>query len=401
MYRFLTLPLVVFGLVCSTPTDAQADAAASQNVDAAAAAADAVEAAETQLNAREILERLPRSDQRTLRSALEKAGDNQAELLSAVRDATDEHLPAVAFLLANLPDRDLQSVTAEFLLENVALAYDAWHNAPWHGQVTEEQFFQYILPFASLNERRDDWRQDFYDQLREECWKFDNVLDATNWLNDNLNDHFQVYFHARRRPKPDQSPYESIEAGYASCTGLSILMTDACRAVGIPARIVGVPLWTEIQGNHNWVEVFADRWYNVGGTNSDARDDDWVNDRCQNMTDPDHWHHSVYAACTRQTATHFPLVWDLNITYVPALNVTRFYSEPVDVEIDIPDTQNGGGTGGDIAQIFVYWAGELVARPRPRMGDRTVTIQLAGSSTYRVVIRTTDGEVHETALTTD
>ncbi|MEM9416410.1 MAG: transglutaminase domain-containing protein [Planctomycetota bacterium] len=346
--------------------------------------------------------RLSEADLRAIDQPLENTGANIEEIQRALTDAPDAHLPAVVFLIANMPERDLQSVTAEFLLNNVALAYEAWQNAPWSDQVTEEHFFQYILPFASLNERRDDWRQDFYDQLREECWKFDNVLDAVNWLNDNLNDHFKVYFHATRRPKPDQSPYESIEAGYASCTGLSILLTDACRAVGIPARIVGVPLWTEIQGNHNWVEVFHDRWYNVGGTNSDIRDDDWVNDRCRTMTDPDHWHHSVYAACYRKTATHFPLVWDLEIDYVPALNVTRFYSEAVEVEINIPAVDNGGGTGGAAeGEVFVYWAGELVARKQAAPGEQSVTVQLAGSSTYRVVIITPDGEEHEAKLTVD
>ncbi|MFI4861430.1 MAG: transglutaminase-like domain-containing protein [Phycisphaerales bacterium JB063] len=356
--------------------------------------------------ARDFASRLSRDDRRAVNRPLERAGENVDQLRNALRDAPDAHLPAVVFLIANMPDRDLQAVTAEYLLNNVTLAYEAWHNAPWHDQVTEQQFLQYILPFATLNERRDDWRQDFYDQLREQCWKFDNILDATNWLNDHLNDHFNVYFHATRRPKPDQSPYESIEAGYASCTGLSILMTDACRAVGIPARIVGVPLWTEIQGNHNWVEVFDDRWYNVGGTNSDARDDDWVNDRCRNMTDPDHWHHSVYASCTRQTATHFPLVWDLEITYVPALNVTRFYSEPVDVDIPLRDAEespieSNDPSGEGKIDVRVYWAGELVARKDAAPEDTSVTVRLAGSSTYRIVLIGPGGLRHESTLTTD
>lgn len=345
--------------------------------------------------------RLSRDGRRAINGPLERAGTNVDQLRTALRDAPDAHLPAIAFLIANMPDRDLQSVTAEYLLENTALAYDAWHNAPWHDQVTEDQFLQYILPFASLNERRDDWRRDFYDQLREECWKFDNPLDAVNWLNDNLNDHFGVHFHARRRPKPDQSPYESIEAGYASCTGLSILMTDACRAVGIPARIVGVPLWTEIQGNHNWVEVFHDRWYNVGGTNSDARDDDWVNDRCRNMTDPDHWPHSVYACCFRKTATHFPLVWDLEIDYVPALNVTRFYSEAVLAKVAMPPDNDGNPQLTPGGEVFIYWAGELVARKLVEPGVEYDLIRLAGSSTYRVVFVDLNDTEYETTLTVE
>jgi len=352
----------------------------------------------TQADAVHILSRLSREDAYYIDRSLSRAGDNAETLLVVLRDAPDDHCAAVAFLIANMPERDLETVTAEFLLENTALAYEAWQNAPWADQVTEDQFHQYILPFASLNERRDDWRADFYEQLREQCWQFDNVLDAVNWLNDNLNDHFEVYFHATRRPKPDQSPYESIEAGYASCTGLSILLADCCRAVGIPARIVGYPLWTEIQGNHNCVEVFDGRWYNVGGTNSDARDDDWVNGRCRNMTDPDRWEHAVYACCFRKTATHFPLVWDLGITYVPALNVTRFYSEAVDARVAMPPSADGQPQLTPGGEVFIYWAGELVARKTVEPGLDQTLVQLAGSSTYRVVFVDLGGSEHETEL---
>ena len=38
------------------------------------------------------------------------------------------------------------------------------------------------------------------------------------------------------RKRNNQSPQESIEQGKATCTGLSIILVDACRAVGIPAR---------------------------------------------------------------------------------------------------------------------------------------------------------------------
>ena len=39
-----------------------------------------------------------------------------------------------------------------------------------------------------------------------------------------------------------------METGVATCTGLSILLVDACRSVGVPARIAGTPLWS----NNSW-----------------------------------------------------------------------------------------------------------------------------------------------------
>ena len=41
----------------------------------------------------------------------------------------------------------------------------------------------------------------------------------------------------------------------ATCTGLSIMLVEACRAVGIPARVAGIASWPGRGGNHTWVEV--------------------------------------------------------------------------------------------------------------------------------------------------
>lgn len=74
-------------------------------------------------------------------------------------------------------------------------------------------FLQYILPYAHLNERRDNWRRDFMNRLQQKAWSYPAPMEATIWLNNELNDLFKIYFHATKRPKPDQSPYESIAAG--------------------------------------------------------------------------------------------------------------------------------------------------------------------------------------------
>lgn len=335
------------------------------------------------VNESDPLQRLPEKLRTTVAEALDKAGDNRGEISGFLQSAKDEDLTAAIYLVINMPQRDLQNLQKTFLIEQVELAREAWNKSPWGKEIPEQIFLQYILPYANFNEQRDNWRRDFMERLKDKAWSHKTAVEATMWLNDELNDLFNVHFHATKRPKPDQSPYESIEAGYASCTGLSILLVDCCRSVGIPARIVGVPSWTQVQGNHNWVEIWDGQWYNVGGTGSDPRDDDWVNERCKTQTDPDQWQHSIYAACFRQTSLRFPLVWDLDIDYVPALNVSRFYSAPKEVTIDIP--------GGGIGLVEVKWAGEIIAR---RFGKNSVPFTLAEGSHYQVQIVTKDGKKH-------
>jgi len=327
-------------------------------------------------------------------AALRKAGANAVELCKALAEVGDEGRSGLFFLIANMPDRDLVRLKAAFLVENVKLAYQAWKQAPWSAQISEQQFFQYILPYAHFNERRDNWRRDFYDRFHERAWTFHDPIDATKWLNDTLNDTVNVHYHAFKRPKSDQSPYESIAARYASCTGLSVLLADACRAVGIPARLAGVARWTKTPGNHTWVEVWGGppesagatairRWYNVGDTGSDPRKGDWVDERCLQETDPDQPLYSVYAACFRHSKLHFPLAWDLELKYVPALNVTRFYTSAMEVELPLPAARHA---------VAVWWADEVVVTAT---GEGPLRLPLARGEQFRVVITKPDGTREE------
>ena len=57
----------------------------------------------------------------------------------------------------------------------------------------------------------------------------------------------------------------------ATCTGLSIMLVEACRAVGVPARVAGIASWPGRGGNHTWVEVWDDGWHFVGAAEPDEK----------------------------------------------------------------------------------------------------------------------------------
>ena len=325
---------------------------------------------------------VPAESQPDLARSLERAGDNAAELKRALETIEPAFRADMEWLVSTMPEIDLKSLKADFLVKNVRLAEQARTKAPWGKDLPESMFRQYVLPYANVNERRDDWRQDFMDRFCAEAWKRTDPIEAVRWINDHLPDMVNVHYHASKRRKPDQSPYESMELNYASCTGLSILLIDACRACGIPARMAGCPAWKVVQGNHNWVEVWWDRWYNVGDTGSDPRGHDWVQDRCKTETDPDDWVHAVYAAVWRPTNVKYPLVWAFEIEYVPALNITRFYTDPVEHAVKVP--------GGGAANVEVTWGGELVCRAKAGP-DGVAKLPLARGCHFDVLYRKADG----------
>jgi transglutaminase-like putative cysteine protease len=274
----------------------------------------------------EALRLLDESDRPAVAAALKRAGKNAAALAAAVPSAKGQRRKALAFLLANMPDHDLRSLSGEFLLANVRLACEARREAPWRARITDELFLDCILPYANLNERRDDWRRDFRDRFAPAAWKCRTPGEAARLLNRTVFKTLGVRYHKTKRPKPDQSPYESTAAGYASCTGLSILLVDACRAAGIPARIAGTPLWTDRSGNHNWVEVWDGGWHYLGAAEPGPLDKTWFSEKVL-TADASRWRHRIYAASFRKTKLHFPLAWAPRNRTVPAIDVTKRYLE--------------------------------------------------------------------------
>ncbi|MEN6306746.1 MAG: transglutaminase domain-containing protein [Anaerohalosphaeraceae bacterium] len=261
-------------------------------------------------------------------SALTRAGSNITQLRNALDEIPDSQREGMQFLIAYMPEHDLQSLSAEFLLSHVQCAYRAWNEAPWKERIPKELFLNDILPYASINERRDDWRADFYQRFKPLIAQAKSPSEAAIILNREIFKMLKVQF-SRQRPKADQSPYETINAGTASCTGLSVLLIDACRAVGVPARLAGTPLWTDKSGNHTWVEIWDGRWHYTGASEpaGDALDQAWFTAKAV-TAQRDHRLHAIYAVSYQHTDQKFPLVWDPDIDYVYAVNVTDRYAEP-------------------------------------------------------------------------
>lgn len=261
-----------------------------------------------------------------LDKAFEKAGNNAVELEKALKDAPENQKEGMAFLIAYMPERDLQSLKADFLLENAAYAYQAREQFPWAKAIPDSIFLNEVLPYVSLNEKRESWRKEFYERFSKYVAKCTNIFEAIDSVNRNIRDEVVVDYNTKRE-KPDQAPFESMRQHMASCTGLSILLTDAFRAVGIPSRVVGTPNWHDERGNHNWTEVWADgKWYFTEYYFPGQLDNAWFfADAGQAVkNNPDK---AIYASSFKPTGISFPLVWDENIRYVYAENVTDRYTD--------------------------------------------------------------------------
>ena len=259
-------------------------------------------------------------------SSLSLSGANRKELVLALDKVPANQRKGLQFLIENMPPRDLNSLTSSFLLDNLEMTYKAVQTAPWTSKIPDEIFLNDVLPYASVTESRDNWRKRLY----EICWPIvKNCKTATEAgiaLNEQLFKLLKVKYSTKRRA-PDQGPLETMETGVATCTGLSVLLVDACRSVGVPARIAGTPLWSNNSGNHTWVEIWDGDWHFTGAAEQSPEgfDRGWFVGNASQAVKDDR-SHAIYASSFKKTDLSFLLSWAKNVDYVSAVNVTDRYT---------------------------------------------------------------------------
>ena len=218
---------------------------------------------------------IPKQYHTLLDSALQKAGDNAPELEKALSESIKEQKEGMAFLISYMPKRDLTTLTANFLLENVDYAYKAREKYSWCTNLPDSIFFNEVLPYANISEDRDVWRKDFYERFASYADNSDNMVEAIMSIARNIKDEVDVEYNTKRS-KVDISPLQAMKEHMATCTGLSILLTDAYRAVGIPSRLAGTAMWTNYKGNHTWSEVWIDGEWQFIEYYPDTLNQSWV-----------------------------------------------------------------------------------------------------------------------------
>ncbi len=269
----------------------------------------------------------------TLEKQLAAAGENAGEIRGFMSAAAESHgafgEKAAAFLVEGMPARDLRSLSKDFLLENLTLALKTREQFAWARALPEEVFLNDVLPYASLDETREAWRTDFYAQCQALVQTSTTSTEAAQAINRGFFKLFDVHYNTGRKA-PNQSPAESKALGMATCTGLSIILVDACRSVGVPARVAGTALWSNKRGNHTWVEIYdGGEWFFTGADEYDQKglNRGWFSGDASKAIGDD-WKHAIWASSWKRTVDHFPMVWSLDDKSVPALNVTSRYVKP-------------------------------------------------------------------------
>ena len=250
--------------------------------------------------------------------ALLIAGKNRPELEKALVTADPEQLDSLIFLLVNMPETDLRSLDSSFLLKNVESAFAVRNIWPFMPDIPEEIFLNYLLPYAQIGEIRDSWREDFMERYIPVVQKCKSAGEVVLSLQTFMPNELNIQFDNDNTSDSFWSVGDTVKNKKANCISLSVLVADACRSVGIPARVVTIPKWKDVRGGHTWVEIYDQGiWRHIGAFEAYPLDHTWFNERAA-ATDDSEFMHRIYAASFRRTDIQIlrygPNTWWTDVT---------------------------------------------------------------------------------------
>ena len=131
-------------------------------------------------------------------SSLQQSGANRQELEKALNMANVNQRDGIQFLIENMPQQDLKSLSADFLLDHLTMAYKGLQESPWAAKIPNELFLNDVLPYASVTEPRENWRRHLYEiclPLVKEC---KTPSQACKVLNEKLFSLYKVKYSTKR-----------------------------------------------------------------------------------------------------------------------------------------------------------------------------------------------------------
>jgi len=237
--------------------------------------------------------------EKQLECALEFAGDNRVELEKVLEHyRTDpEKLEAARFLIRNMPGwysyegneldsihhllvgvcegrsiskreknkwnrisfdslskiYDAQVITAEYLIDNIDLAFEVWRKYPWNRNLPFDDFCELILPYRIADEPLSDWRKLYYEDygtLLDSLYKGSDVIEASKIIDGKLRKLYYIYNTDFRVPHLNAVFLYHNRIGY--CREACDLTIYAMRACGIPVATYYFVYSPDYQHYHCW-----------------------------------------------------------------------------------------------------------------------------------------------------
>ena len=156
---------------------------------------------------------------------------------------------------------DIQTLTAEYIIDNIERAFDVWENGEWATHVSFDDFCEYILPYKSGElQPIDNWREYAKDMLKGDidllhyCDLYKNLAfqAATSVSKEIITLNRQDYPPGNINSIPIKDIRTIIKMPYGSCEDHTFLALSIMRSKGIPVMGDFTPQWPFQAAGHSW-----------------------------------------------------------------------------------------------------------------------------------------------------
>lgn len=152
---------------------------------------------------------------------------------------------------------DSKTINAQYLIENIDLAFRVYKERPWNKHLPFEEFCELILPYRIYDEALSPWRKKYYEYyshlLDSLCPGGTDVVEACNIIASDLKKKGYYYFTAFSTPHLGGDFLFDYRIG--SCRETCDMAVYAMRACGIPVAIDEFVYSPEYQYGHTWCVV--------------------------------------------------------------------------------------------------------------------------------------------------
>lgn len=130
---------------------------------------------------------------------------------------------------------DARVITADYLIENIELAFETWQSRPWGKYYSFDDFCRYILPYRVGNEPLENWRKvyrDYYAPLLDSLYRGSDVIHAVDSIQQYLSQEKSYYTTDYNIPHLGGVFLQKYKAG--TCEDFADYMVYIFRSLGIP-----------------------------------------------------------------------------------------------------------------------------------------------------------------------
>ena len=153
--------------------------------------------------------------------------------------------------------RDLETITSDFLINQIDLAFRAWYEKQWAKKLSFNNFCEYVLPYRGSNEPLEKWRQALWNRylgIDTAMTDTTDPIEAAYIINDDIKTWFtfdpRFYYHPT-----DQSLSEMQSNGLGRCEDMTNVTIYAMRANGLAVTSDYTPYWANTGNNHAWNSI--------------------------------------------------------------------------------------------------------------------------------------------------